>query len=96
MPKVRDNANAHEIHMVAKPFILQLHPDKNRFEAWVQYLNQDHSVGFRMPYTVAEGNVILNRFWHKLLETKGHVIQKDQGIFINAEQKLCLRSLLLL
>jgi len=37
-----------------------------------------------MPETIAEGRVILIKFWHKFQATKDDLCQKDEGVFIKA------------
>jgi hypothetical protein len=42
-------------------------------------------MGFMMQATFAESNVILSKFWHKILETNDNLTHhKDKGLFINA------------
>ena len=80
--KVREGASALEINLSIKPLLLQLHPDKNKFEDWLM----DHHQGgtFVLEQTLMEAKVILGKFWNKFLETKDNLVQQDMGLFMKA------------
>ena len=63
-----------------------LRPDKNKFEHWVLDLYQDQPVSCMMQETIAEGRLILSKFWHKFQKTKENLCEQYEGVFIQAGQ----------
>ena len=83
---VRKGAIAQYINMTVKPLLLHRHPDKNKFEDWVQDETQDRQVGFMLKETIEEAKRIIGKFWNKVSETKPNLIWHDQWVFIKAFQ----------
>ena len=71
---------------VCKPLLLHLHPKKSLRTGSVTFY-PDNPVGFMMQATIAEGRVILSKFWHTLRPV---IIQvRKTKVYSSRRGKLC-------